>query len=106
MAQFKPGMKVVCIDDDFSMHPMISEHYKVLPKKDITYTIRQVRPAGAEGGILLDEIKNPPIFFTLYQGKLEPAFNPIRFAPLDELHSEEAEKAVEELIKELDLVNI
>lgn len=98
----KVGMKVVCINDDFSMHPFISEHYKNLPKKDKTYTIRQVRPAGAEGGILLEEIKNPPIFFTLYQGKLEPAFNPKRFVPLDEFYSKEAEEAVEDLVKELD----
>ena len=101
---FKVGQKIVCINGDFSMHPFISEHYKVLPVKDKTYTVRQVRPTGAEGGILLDEIKNPPIFFTLYQGKLEPAFNPKRFVPLDEFYGEEAEKAVEELLKEVDLV--
>jgi len=33
----------------------------------------------AEGGILLEEVKNAPIFFNLYQGKLEPAFHRNRF---------------------------
>ena len=99
---FKPGQRVVCIDGDFSMHPMIFEHYSCLPKKDQIYTVRKIRPAGAEGGILLEEIKNDPIFFHAYQGKLEPAFKATRFAPLDELESEEAEKAVEELLREVE----
>ena len=68
------------------------------------YTIRSVRPAGAEGGVLLEEIKNDPIFFQAYQGKLEPAFKSNRFVPLDELESEEAETAVEELLREVELV--
>jgi hypothetical protein len=100
---FKPGMKVVCIDGDFSMHPMIFEHYQSLPKQDQVYTIRKVRPMGAEGGVLLEEIKNDPVFFVHFQGKLEPAFHPRRFVPLDEFESEEVEEAVEELLREVEI---
>lgn len=100
---FKVGMKVVCIDGDFSMHPMIFEHYQQLPSQDQVYTVRAVRPMGAEGGILLEEIKNAPVFFAHFQGKLEPAFHPRRFVPLDELESKEAEEAVEELLKEVEI---
>jgi len=103
---FKPGMKVVCINGDFSMHPMIHEHYQELPKQDAVYTIREVRPMGAEGGILLEEIKNDSVYFAHFQGKLEPAFNPKRFVPLDELESEEVEKAVEELLEEVELAEL
>lgn len=100
---FKPGQKVVCINADFSMYPMINEHYKALPKEKQTYTVREVRPMGAEGGILLEELKNNLVFFPHFGGKLEAAFNPKRFVPLDELKSTEAEDAVEELLKEVDL---
>jgi len=100
---FKPGTKVVCINSDFSMHPMIVEHYQALPLKDQVYTVREVRPMGAEGGILIEELKNTPVFFAHFGGKLEPAFNPKRFAPLNEIESEEATEAVEEMLKEIDI---
>ena len=103
---FKPGQKVVCVNADFSMYPMIYEHYKALPKKNQTYTVREVRPMGAEGGILLEELKNDLVFFPHFGGKLEAAFNPNRFKPLDELESSEAVEAVEELLKEVELESV
>lgn len=100
---FKPGTRVICVNSDFSMYPMITEHYQALPIKNNVYTVKEVRPMGAEGGILLEELSNSPVFFPHFGGKMEPAFNPNRFRPLDTLENEEAEKAVEELLKEVEL---
>lgn len=98
---FKVGQKVVCIDGNFSMHPHINNHYQALPIENQIYTVRAVRPMGAEGGILLEELVNAPIYFELYQGKLEPAFNPKRFVSLEEFEEsleEVAEEALEEVL--------
>jgi len=100
---FKPGQKVVCIDGDFSMYPFISDHYSALPIKGQTYVVREIRPMGAEGGILLEELKNDSVFFAHFGGKLEPAFNPKRFILLDSLESEEVEEAIEEVLEEVEL---
>jgi hypothetical protein len=86
------GDKVVCINGDF--HPEIAKFFKALPVKDKEYIIRAVRPVAAEGGILLEGLKNDPIFFKLYQGKLEPAFHPNRFRVVEPTKS--LEKVEEE----------
>jgi hypothetical protein len=80
----KKADKVICIDDDFSMYSTIHEFYSHLPVKNEIYTIREVRPKAAEGGILLKEIRNKPIYNAQYMGNLEPAFHPRRFVPLEE----------------------
>lgn len=91
--------QVVCINGDFSMYPMINQHYKSLPTEGNIYTVREIRPSNAEGGILLEEIINPTIWFEHYQGNLEPAFSPKRFVPLEEYLNEDT--AVKEEVLEL-----
>lgn len=89
------GDKVVCINGDF--HPEIAKHFQYLPEKDKEYIVRAVRPIAAEGGILLEGLKNKPIFFKLYQGNLEPAFHPNRFRlaePIKKLEKVEEEELV------------
>lgn len=91
----KPGDRVVCVNGDF--HPEIAKYFQQLPIKDKEYTIRTVRPIGAEGGILLEEIKNKSIFFKMYQGNLEPAFHPNRFRvvePTKEIERVESDELV------------
>lgn len=79
----KSGDLVTCIDD-IIFHANTMDVYKQWPAKGKDYVVREVRPAAAEGGILLEEIKNAPIYFPFMQGYLEPAFNPNRFVKKDE----------------------
>lgn len=84
----KVGDKVVCINDDFSMHPNISKIYKSLPRKNVTYTVRSINIR--EKRILLEEIKNE---ITKIRGiLLEPGFNLNRFAQETQLVSVEQEE--------------
>jgi len=93
----KPGDRVICVNSDF--HPEITKFFQNLPVKDKEYIIRAVRPIAAEGGILLEEVKNTPIFFKLYQGKLEPAFHPNRFRMAEPVKSmERVEEETLELV--------
>ncbi|MCC5025086.1 MAG: hypothetical protein J6386_20890 [Candidatus Synoicihabitans palmerolidicus] len=89
------GQRVVCINDTFP--DVIKAIYKQLPIKDTTYTIREVflgREKVVKGGdsatvgLLLEEITNPPDPFHAEQQEL--GFSSERFAPMEELSSEEA----------------
>lgn len=94
---FKKGDRVVCIDDRPStLKTMARFRYWIV--KDTIYTVREQRPEGAEGGILLEEAKNPPVYFEHFMGKLEPAYHPGRFrkATPDEIAEREREEEVEE----------
>lgn len=79
----RKGQKVVCVDDRYS-NAVTMKNFKEWIKRDETYTVREIRPVGAEGGILLEEVKNPPVFYPAFGGHLEPAFHPRRFVPLEE----------------------
>jgi hypothetical protein len=101
------GQKVVCINDTFT--PTIRALYKQLPVKDNIYTIREVflgREKIVKGGdsatvgLLLEELTNPPDPF--HQGQQELGFSSERFAPLQEVPDEKAEK--EEVLVEGELV--
>ncbi|HSY53365.1 MAG TPA: hypothetical protein VK785_02910 [Opitutaceae bacterium] len=90
------GQKVVCINDTFPQ--FIHAIYAQLPVKGNTYTIREVflgREKVVKGGdtatvgLLLVELNNPPDPF--HAGKEELGFSSERFAPLEELPSEENE---------------
>ena len=96
MHNLSVGQKVVCIDDSPSTPETMINFVKWV-KKDETYTIRSIRPAGAEGGILLDEVKNPPVHFPHFGGNLEPAFHPRRFVSL------QTKEKVREKVKEVEL---
>ena len=92
----KVNDKVVCLDDNFPME-ITSKWFEQLPIKNEIYTIREIRPAGAEGGILLNELRNKPKYFEVFKGHLEPAFSPKRFAPLAEVDNLALKEELEEV---------
>lgn len=97
---FKAGQKVRCVDDRFS-NPKTMDMFENWVVRDEVYTVRVQRPAGAESGVLLEEIKNPPFFHPAYGGKLEPAFHPRRFViDEDEMKSEEMVEQAKEILEE------
>ena len=49
----KVGQQVVCINDDFA--PWVFDLYKNLPKKDATYTIREIRLGRSSPTFKVDE---------------------------------------------------
>ena len=88
---------MVCIDDSPST-PTTMSKFQTWPNEGEVYRIRDQRPSGAEGGILLEELRNPPVYFEQVMGKLEPAFNPARFVRVEEQRSaEEAEEKESEV---------
>lgn len=85
-----PGTKVVCTDDSVS-NPRVFSDFQQWPVKGKEYTVRQYRPkniGGGKEGILLEELRNKPIFFSWVFGKLEPAFDKKRFTPVTEIKTE------------------
>lgn len=90
---FQSGEKVVLVNDKF---PHFIALYDQIPKKGITYTVRDVRMGridvsnpnteekNMEVAITLNEIKNgPDPHYT--EGFVELAFNATRFRKLDEV---------------------
>lgn len=79
---FTPGQKVACVDDRFPLG--IEKLYSALPKKDETYTVRDLVPgvslSNTEGetAIYLVELVNPA-----NSHGIEYGFNAERFAPLE-----------------------
>lgn len=96
----KKGQIVTCIYAD--IHPLILRYYKYIPVKGGRYTVRDIRPFNAEGGLLLEEIRNTPIFLPHYSGYIEPAFSQDRFRIAGE-ESFEIDR-VEEDIKRRNLI--
>jgi len=91
------GQKVVCINDTFT--DFIRAIYTQLPVKGKSYTIREVflgREKVVKGGdtatagLLLEELQNPPDPF--HAGQQELGFSSERFAPLEEVPSEEVKE--------------
>lgn len=80
---FDKGDKVVCIDDSGNTLATMRK-FSSWPVRDEIYTVREQRPEGAEGGVLLEEIKNEPVYFQQVMGKLEPAYHPDRFRRVEE----------------------
>lgn len=80
--------KVICVNDDFSQYPRVTEDYEYLPMKGEVYTIRDIKPMGMIMRVLLHEIHNRPIMFPDLGGKVEPGFQASRFRPIDELETE------------------
>lgn len=101
---FSVGQRIMCVDDRFR-NTKTMQHFTQWVKRDKTYTVREIRPAGAEGGILLEEIKNPPCYFPHFGGNLEPAFHPKRFVPLEEAEGEQAKEKAKEILHEQELVD-
>ena len=94
----KEGDQVVCINDVFDRRSI--ELIPMRPVKDKIYTVREMRYYDMHDkmGITLVEIKNPQIVRNLFGTFLEPSFNIIRFAPLDDVLDK---ISIEELKEEL-----
>lgn len=74
----KIGNKVVCVNDKFD-HPNTNAVYQQLPVAQKEYTIRSYKSTPQGPSVLLEEIKNPKIYFDEYMGELEPRFHVNRF---------------------------
>lgn len=82
---FSEGETVICVDD--TMLPHTVEQLTIdVPnwvKKGQTYTIRSCIDHGFVVGVYLKEIHNPPRWFDLVGGFIEPAFKSSRFRKLE-----------------------
>ncbi len=95
------GQRVVCVDDRFPK--WVVEFFNQLPVKGGTYTVREVclRRETLRGSdsatiaLLLEELRNPPD--PSHKGGEELAFKSERFAPLEEIETEEEAEAGLEL---------
>lgn len=103
---FSTGQQVVCINDVFPQ--WVVELYVDLPKKDLTYTVRDVfvgrkKWGGGDGevGVLLVGLYNPPD--PRHKEHQELGFDSNRFAPLleKELSIEELDAAFAEVEKHI-----
>ena len=82
---FNIGDRVVCIDDSMQPHT-VEELKKNVPnwvKKNDEYTIRAIHSnRGIVTGLLLEEIDNPILFFSIIGKHQEPSFAEYRFRKL------------------------
>ena len=97
---YKVGQEVVCINSTFdTSDPDFYRVFKQLPKKGITYTIREYDAPS----IKLEEVQNSEVPMDMGGITMneEPGFNQDRFAPLIEGSEEMAETTSIEIEKEL-----
>lgn len=83
----KIGQEVICIDDSIKTGELFSvgSHYQNWIKKGTKYTIRAILDnKDIVTGVLLEEVKNKPIYIKLIDAIQEPAFRPNRFRELQE----------------------
>lgn len=83
----KEGTKVMCIDDLIKPEMMVTicNYYNNWVKKGKTYTVRQVlQNDDIVHGVLLDEVRNEPIYIELIGREQEPAFGMFRFRELED----------------------
>ena len=73
----RPGEQVICVDASKNPHTDYSM-FSGWVKEGQKYTVRTVEDSGNR--ILLEEIKNSPIYFSHVMGKAEPGFSKKRFA--------------------------
>jgi hypothetical protein len=101
----KVGDRVVCIDDSIKPGKLayVGYAYPNWLKEGSTYTIRAILPNDdIVPGILLKEVKNPPVYIHLLKREQEPAFGTFRFKPLELT----ADEATEEEIETMDLTEL
>lgn len=107
---FKAGQKVVCVRDSFD--PIQQATIPNLPKKDVTYRVRdafQVTRNGTSSGVWalhLTEIRNPMLPHPSGLGTFEPSFAAARFATVvedEEAVAEEIEEMLNKLVEEEEL---
>lgn len=83
----KEGTKVMCIDDLIKPEMMVTicNYYDNWVKKGKTYTVRQVlQNDDIVHGVLLEEVRNEPIYIELIGREQEPAFGMFRFRELED----------------------
>lgn len=106
--EFKPGMRVVCISDEWM--PGFKEqeqlrHGSDFPVRGCVYTLRDVIIAEDTGDLLvrLVEIINSPVVI-LWDGSIgEPLWGAFRFRPLDETRLDVFRNLLVDLPKEEEL---
>jgi hypothetical protein len=96
ITMFKPGEKIVCVDAKPAVEGVMS-HFKYWVEDRQTYTVRSTRN-GFTGhmGVLLEELKNPPILIEQLGGKAEPGYAEWRFRRLEEVLEQISIKEKEE----------
>lgn len=80
------GDKVICINDSIDLDKMeeIKKDFLMWVKKDNEYTIREfLDNDGIVTGVLLEEIRNFPVYFKLLGRAQEPAFATWRFRKIE-----------------------
>lgn len=96
---FKVGDRIVCIDASKN-HPRIDIDFQQWIEEGNEYVVRATSlDLKGEQGILLNEVRNKPIFSTLLGGKFEPRFASIRFRKV-EVQDFFVEKQVEKNVEE------
>ncbi|NTE68376.1 hypothetical protein G6M85_22540 [Agrobacterium tumefaciens] len=109
--EFKQGMRVVCVDDDYDTRSLcVAREFCIqLPKKGCVYTLRDVFDVPEYGEdadnrlrVLLLEISNSKIPFI--SGDVEADFPARRFRPLDESRLDVFRDLLVDLPKEEELV--
>lgn len=99
----KVGSKVICIDSSIPPHMVqeIDRDFQQWVVKDEKYTVREIlENDGLVTSILLEEIKNKPLFFPKTIKRVqEPSFRITRFRELeDDLVDVEEENVLEKMI--------
>lgn len=98
---FNTGSKIICVDDSIRAEilPTVAKYYKNWVSRDKIYTIREVfQNEGIVEGVLLEEVRNKPIYIELIDKKQEPAFGLFRFRELqDDAMMESVEHYIEML---------
>lgn len=78
---FEIGEEVICIDDDFDNNADF--FYQELPRRGVSYTVRDCFPLKGMTAIVLNEITNKPLdvpqFNPEYSLSFEPSFSAKRF---------------------------
>jgi len=74
----KVGDKVICIDDSFPLIDVL-KHFDYWIKKGNEYTIRGIRQWYGEDSLLLEGLKNQPMYNPEIFGHCEPGYNKKRF---------------------------
>jgi hypothetical protein len=96
----KVGQKVLCVDDSIKIGELftVGKHYKQWIKSGNKYTIREILDNNdIVTGVLLEEVKNSPIYIKLIGREQEPAFRLNRFRELDELTKQQVACTEEEI---------
>lgn len=85
----KPGTRVLCVDDSILPDHIVAvvNHFPNWVLKGSRYTIREfLDNDGIVPGVLLEEVRNPPIFIPLIGRWQEPAFALWRFREAPPIH--------------------